>query len=166
MTYGVCAYRRLFAFPASAWLIFATASEAAWRRRRTPVPLMKRSSKSGLSLTAVVVALTGAAPVFSGQNPNEGGLLLQQCEAMLSGTAEIEGRMRCENTIRSTLRTIDWIKQENPNMRPTYCAPGEVSIAEGAKLYVAYVNPHPSTIHMPAEHALIQAREAAYPCRP
>jgi hypothetical protein len=127
---------------------------------------MKLSSKGGASLVALAVALMSAEPALSAQNPDEGGVLLQQCEAMLSGTAEIEARIKCENTIRSTLRTIDWIKQENPKMRPTYCAPGEVSIAEGAKLYVAYVNTHPSTIHVPAEHALIQALEAAYPCRP
>jgi hypothetical protein len=117
-------------------------------------------------LIAVAVALADAGPVLSGQNPNEGGMLLQQCEAMLSGRAEIEGRMRCQNTIGSTLRAIDWIKQENPKIKLAYCAPGEVSVAEGAKLYVAYVNTHPSTIHMPAEHVLIQALEAAYPCRP
>jgi Rap1a immunity proteins len=127
---------------------------------------MKLSSKGGVSSVALAVALMSAEPVFSVQNSNEGGVLLKQCEAMLSGTAEIEARMKCENTIRSTLRTIDWIKQENPKMKPTYCAPGEVSIAQGATLYVAYVRTHPSTVHMPAEHALIQALEAAYPCPP
>ena len=45
-----------------------------------------------------------------------------------------------------------------------YCAPGEVSVARAAALYVAYVNAHPEALNMPAEHALILALEAAYPC--
>jgi Rap1a immunity proteins len=129
-------------------------------------PRIKRSSRKGLCLIALFVVLVDAAPALSGQNPNEGGMLLQQCEAMLSGTAEIEARLRCENTVGSTLRAVDWIKQENPKIKLAYCAPGEVSVVAGARLYVAYVNTHPSTIHMPAEQVLIQALEAAYPCRP
>ena len=98
------------------------------------------------------------------QNPIEAGTLLRQCEAMLSGVAEVTARLSCENTIRSTMRAIEQIKLENPGMKIAYCAPGEISVTRGATLYVEYVNAHPETVHTSPEHALILALEAAYPC--
>lgn len=130
------------------------------------MPQMKLPFTPGLILAAVVALLSGAYPASAEENSNDGGALLRQCEAMLSGTAEAEARMTCENTIWSTLRAIEGIEKETPGMKSVYCAPAEVSIAEGARLYVRYVNANPATLHMPAEHILILALKAAYPCQP
>ena len=118
----------------------------------------------GLFLLVGTAVLLSAGLATAQQNSNEGGMLLRQCEAMLSGTAEIAARMTCENTVWSTLRAVEQIKQENSSMKLGYCAPGEISVAQAAKLYVGYVNTHPETLHMPAEHALILALESFYPC--
>ncbi len=115
-------------------------------------------------MIAGAAALLGAGHASADQNVNEAGTLLRQCEAMLSGVAEVTARMSCENTIWSTMRAIEQIKLENPGMKIAYCAPGEISVTQGAKLYAAYVNAHPETVHTSAEHALILALEAAYPC--
>jgi hypothetical protein len=113
---------------------------------------------------AAAFALIGRASAE--QAPNEAHMLLEQCQAMLSGDAEIMARMTCENTIWSTLRAIERVRQDNPDMKPPYCLPGgrEPSIGEAARLYVEYVNTHPETAHMAAEHALILALKASYPC--
>ena len=125
---------------------------------------MKPSHRIGLLLMAGAVALLGTRHASGGENSKEAGTLLRQCEAMLSGEAEITARMNCENTIWSTMRAIEQIKLENPGMKIAYCAPGEVSVTRGATLYVEYVNLHPESVHTSAEHALILALEAAYPC--
>ena len=129
-----------------------------------PVPLTRKWTSPGLLLLIGVGALLNAGPAAAQQNSNEGGMLLRQCEAMLSGTAEIAARMTCENTIWSTLRAVERIKQENSSMKLGYCAPEQISVTQAAKLYVGYVNAHPETLHMPAEHALILALESTYPC--
>jgi hypothetical protein len=128
------------------------------------MPPMKLSPRIGFVAIAWAIALLAPGRVSAGQNPNEASMLLQQCEAMLSGNAEITARMSCENTIWSTLRVVERIKLDNPGMKIAYCAPGEISVTNAATLYVGYVNTHPETVHMPAEHALILALEAAYPC--
>ena len=120
--------------------------------------------RHGPLLFTAAAALLSTRLAVAEQNSNEGGMLLRQCEAMLSGTAEITARMTCENTVWSTLRAVERIKQENPKIQLGYCAPGEISIAQGAKLYVVCVNTHPEAVHMPAEHVLILALEAVYPC--
>jgi Rap1a immunity proteins len=117
-----------------------------------------------VALTAWATTLASAQLSPAAQSPNKAGMLLRQCEAMLSRTAEAPALMTCENTIWSTLRAIEQIKLENPSLKLRYCAPGEVSVARGAALYAAYVNAHPEALNMPAEHALILALEAAYPC--
>ena len=126
---------------------------------------LKLSHRIGFVLIAGAAALVGPGHASGDQNPNEAGTLLRQCEAMLSGVAEITARMSCENTIWSTMRAIEQIKLENPGMKIAYCAPGEISVTRGATLYVEYVNAHPETVHGSAEHALILALEAAYPCQ-
>jgi hypothetical protein len=128
------------------------------------MPQMKLPFMPGLVLSAAVALLSGASPAGSEENPNEGGALLRQCEAMLSGTAEAEARMTCENTIWSTLRAIEGVEKETPGMKSVYCAPAAISIAEGARLYVRYLNATPSALHMPAEHVLILSLKSAYPC--
>src|SRR5262249_47553386 len=109
------------------------------------------------ALIAGVAALAASRSGLAAQSPNAGRVLLQQCEAMLSGTAEITARMTCENTIWSTLRVIEGIRQENPSLKMQYCAPDGISLAQGAALYVKYVRTHPDTLDMPAEHALLRA---------
>jgi len=130
------------------------------------VSAMKRSLRNGFLLiaTATGAALLGAGHASGDQNPYEAGTLLRQCEAMLSGVAELEARVSCENTIRSTMRATEEIKLENPGTKIAYCAPGEIPVTRGATLYVEYVNTHPETVHASPEHALILALEAAYPC--
>ncbi len=126
---------------------------------------MRKPSRCSLVLIAAAVfALIGRASAE--QAPNEAHMLLDQCQAMLAGDAEVMARMTCENTIWSTLRAIERVQQENPQIKPPYCLPGgrEPSIGEGARLYVEYVNTHPETAHMAAEHALILALRASYPC--
>jgi hypothetical protein len=117
------------------------------------------------ALIAGAAALAASRSGLAAQSPNAGRLLLQQCEAMLSGTAESTARMTCENTIWSTLRVIEQIRQDNPSLRLRYCAPDNISLGQGATLYVRYVRTHPDALDMPAEHALLRALEAAYPCR-
>ena len=126
--------------------------------------MMRRRPSPGLLLLVCTAALLSAGRAAGQQNSNEGGMLLRQCEAMLSGTAEIAARMTCENTVWSTLRAVEQIKQENSSMKVGYCAPGQISVAQAAKLYVEYVNTHPETLRIPAEHALILALESFYPC--
>jgi hypothetical protein len=116
----------------------------------------KLSHRIGFVLIAGAAALVGPGHASGDQNPNEAGTLLQQCEAMLSGVAEITARMSCENTIWSTMRAIEQIKLENPGVK--------IAVTRGAALYVEYVRAHPETVHESAEHALILALEAAYPC--
>jgi hypothetical protein len=124
---------------------------------------------AGFLLAVGMVAGTVAAPVIEPASAElktyEPNLLLQQCDAMLSRTAEITGRTACEDTISSALRAIEPREPEDPGTKRVYCAPREISTTQGAALYVEYVNTHPQTARLPAERALIMALKAAYPCQ-
>jgi len=74
--------------------------------------------------------------------------------------------MTRENTICSTLQATDFSKKVDPAFRPPYCKPEgtEISIREGADLFVKYVNEHPALLHDPAEHAVNLSIRSAYPC--
>jgi hypothetical protein len=138
------------------------------RRCRLVIILGRRLSAlwPGADFLLIVgaVAALGTEPASAELKTNEPNILLQQCDAMLSRTAEITGRMACEDTISSTLRAIEQFKQDDPGMKLTYCAPGAISATQGATLYVEYVNTHPETARMLAEQTLILALKAAYPC--
>jgi hypothetical protein len=114
-------------------------------------------------LMMAAVAMSGSIPAAADLNSAE-PLLLQQCDAMLSHTAEITGRIACEDAIASALRAIEETERGDPSLKPAYCAPNEVSATEGAVLYAEYVNTHPETVRLPAERALVLALQAAYPC--
>ena len=126
----------------------------------------KLSHRIGFVLIAGAAALVGAGHASGDQNPNEAGTLLRQCEAMLSGVAEITARMSCENTIWSTLKAMDVSKTVDANFKAPYCKPEgmDISVRQGADIFVRYVNEHPELLRYPAEHAVILAIRSAYPC--
>ena len=127
---------------------------------------MKLSLKCQLPALVTISALWTSGPVCADQSPNGAKALLRQCEAMLSGEAEVEARMTCENTIWSSLQTIEAIEKQDLGTKPIYCAPQKISVVDGARLYVRFVNANPALLDLPAEHVLIQALKAAYPCTP
>jgi Rap1a immunity proteins len=131
---------------------------------------MRRTEIRRPFLVAALVAAAAvlvAGPAWAApQEPNTAEWLLRQCEAYVAEDAENPSRMTCENTIWSTLRAMDFSKKVDPAFKPPYCKPEgtEISIREGADLYVKYVNRHPEVLHEPAEHAVILAIRSAYPC--
>jgi hypothetical protein len=139
-------------------------------------PMMERRMRKSqirlaFPIAAAAILAAGAAllaPVaaWAAQEPNTAETLLQQCEAYVSEDAENQARMTCENTIWSILQAMDYSPKVDPSFKAPYCKPlgTQISIREGADLYVKYVNEHPELLHEPAEHAVIQAIRAAYPC--
>lgn len=121
---------------------------------------------AGAILAAGLAVLSPGTGWAAGQEPNTAETLLQQCEAYVSEDAENQARMTCENTIWSILQAMDYSPKVDPSFKAPYCKPEgtQISIREGADLYVKYVNAHPELLHEPAEHAVIQAIRAAYPC--
>ena len=51
--------------------------------------------------------LLAAAPAAAQQKPNTAEALLQQCQAYVSGNAEVMAEMTCENTIWSVLKSME-----------------------------------------------------------
>jgi hypothetical protein len=116
-----------------------------------------------MAATAVILVAGSAS---AAQQANTVEMLLQQCEAYVSEDAENPSRMTCENTIWSTLQAMDVSRKVDPAFRPPYCKPEgtQISIREGADLFVKYVNEHPELLHDPAEKAVILSIRSAYPC--
>src|SRR5215475_1628627 len=139
---------------------FDPMTECRMRRIRLAFPI---AAAAILSAGAAIVA---PGPARAAQEPNTAETLLQQCEAYVSEDAENQARMTCENTIWSILQAMDYSPKVDPSFKAPYCKPEgtQISIREGADLYVKYVNAHPELLHEPAEHAVIQAIRAAYPC--
>ena len=108
----------------------------------------------------------GAGPAAAEQQPNTAEALLHQCEAYVSGDAEALSRMTCENTIWSTLKAMDVSKTVDPKFKAPYCKPEgmDISVRQGADIFVKYVNEHPDLLRYPAEHAVILAIRSVYPC--
>jgi len=127
---------------------------------------VRRNSTRLPALIVAMAAILAAGSASAAQQPNTAETLLQQCEAYVSEDAENPSRMTCENTIWSTLQAVDFSKKVDPAFRPPYCKPEgtEISIREGADLFVKYVNEHPALLHDPAEHAVILSIRSAYPC--
>jgi hypothetical protein len=128
---------------------------------------MRRSKIRLPGPTAAVAAILAAGPVAAApQAPNTTRELLRQCEAYVAEDAEDTSRMTCENTIWSTLKAMDFSKRLDPAFRPPYCKPEgtEISVRQGADLFVTYVNENPELLQEPAEKAVILAIRHAYPC--
>ena len=104
------------------------------RRNRIRLP-------AAMAATAVILVAGSAS---AAQQANTVEMLLQQCEAYVSEDAENPSRMTCENTIWSTLQAMDVSRKVDPAFRPPYCKPEgtQISIREGADLFVKYVNEH------------------------
>ena len=132
---------------------------------------MTKPSTRLLSLLATAGAVLTAGALGAGraaaeQQPNTAETLLQQCEAYAAGDAEVMSRMTCENTIWSTLKAMDVSKTVDAKFKAPYCKPEgmEISVRQGADIFVKYVNEHPDVLRYPAEHAVILAIRSAYPC--
>ena len=67
--------------------------------------------------------LLAAAPAAAQQKPNTAEALLQQCQAYISGNAEVMAEMTCENTIWSVLKSMGVSKAIAPSFRAPYCKP-------------------------------------------
>jgi hypothetical protein len=110
--------------------------------------------------------LLAAAPAAAQQKPNAAEALLQQCQAYVSGNAEVMAQMTCENTIWSILKAMEASKAIDPSFRAPYCKPEglDLSVERAARIFVEYVNIHPDLLRYPAEHAVLLAFRNAYPC--
>ena len=119
-----------------------------------------------LALLAAITLGFSAARAGAEQQPNTAETLLQQCEAYVAGDAEVMSRMTCENTIWSTLKAMDVSKAVDAKFKAPYCKPEgtDISVRQGADIFVKYVNLHPDVLHYAAEHAVILAIRNAYPC--
>jgi hypothetical protein len=131
-----------------------------------PVPHGITRGHWPLALGACLLLWTASPTLAAPQEPNTAESLLHQCEAFVSEDAEVMSQMTCENTIWTTLKAMDFSKTIDPAFRPPYCKPSgqEISVREGAELFVKYVNEHPEVLHEPAEHAVILAIRSVYPC--
>ena len=109
--------------------------------------------------------LLAAAPAAA-QKPNTAEALLQQCQAYVSGNAEVMAQTTCENTIWSILKAMEASKAIDPSFRAPYCKPEglDLSVERAARIFVEYVNIHPDLLRYPAEHAVLLALRNAYPC--
>ena len=132
---------------------------------------MTKTSARLLSLLAtagavLIAGALGAGRAAAEQQPNTAETLLQQCEAYAAGDAEVMSRMTCENTIWSTLKAMDVSKAVDAKFKAPYCKPEgtDISVRQGADIFVKYVNLHPDVLHYAAEHAVIMAIRNAYPC--
>ena len=110
--------------------------------------------------------LLAAAPAAAQQKPNTAEALLQQCQAYISGNAEVMAEMTCENTIWSVLKSMEVSKAIAPSFKAPYCKPEglELSVNWAAQIFVEYVNSHPDLLHYPAERAVLLALRNSYPC--
>jgi hypothetical protein len=111
-----------------------------------------------------IVAFVGTS--FAQEEPNSARVLADQCTAYLSGSAEPPARITCENTILSTLRTIEALPSIDLEFKPLFCfrdgsAP---SARQAAQIFEKYVRDHPDMLSQPAELVVISAMKDAYPC--
>jgi Rap1a immunity proteins len=130
---------------------------------KNPTRLLSLTAAAGI---AVIVGTLVAGRAAAEQQPNTAEALLHQCEAYVSGDAEALSRMTCENTIWSTLKAMDVSKTVDPKFKAPYCKPEgmDISMRQGADVFVKYVNEHPDVLRYPAEHAVILAIRSVYPC--
>ena len=130
---------------------------------KNPTRLLSLLAAAGI---AVIAGTLVAGRAAAEQQPNTAEALLHQCEAYVSGDAEALSRMTCENTIWSTLKAMDVSKTVDPKFKAPYCKPEgmEISVRQGADIFVKYVNEHPDVLRYPAEHAVILAIRSVYPC--
>ena len=128
-----------------------------------PTRLLPLLSATGAVLMAGIL---GTGTAAAEQQPNTAETLLHQCQAYVSGDAEALSRMTCENTIWSTLKAMDVSKTVDPKFTAPYCKPEgmDISVRQGADIFVKYVNEHPDVLRYPAEHAVILAIRSVYPC--
>ena len=114
----------------------------------------------------VAGTLLAAAPAAAQQKPNTAEALLQQCQAYVSGNAEVMAEMTCENTIWSVLKSMEVSKAIAPSFKAPYCKPEglELSVNWAAQIFVEYVNSHPDLLHYPAERSVPLARRNSCPC--
>ena len=115
---------------------------------KNPTRLLPLLAAAGI---AVIAGTLVAGRAAAEQQPNTAEALLHQCEAYVSGDAEALSRMTCENTIWSTLKAMDVSKTVDPKFKAPYCKPEgmEISVRQGADLFVKYVNEHPDCYAIP-----------------
>jgi hypothetical protein len=118
------------------------------------------------SLAMCLQILTPIGTASAQQEPNTARVLLDQCTAYLSGHAEAPARITCENTILSTLRTIEALPSIGLEFKPPFCFRGgsAPSARQAAQIFEKYVRGHPDMLSQPAELVVISAMKDAYPC--
>jgi hypothetical protein len=86
------------------------------------------------------------------------------CSKLASGELgktldEAAYRGQCEGMVETLIVLGSHLQS---NMR--FCVPGEVTIQQGLKVFVSFLNANPSLLHRPADVLAIEAFRAAWPC--
>src|SRR6516162_6243495 len=88
--------------------------------------------------------LLAAAPAVAQQKPNTAERLLQQCQAYVSGNAEVMAQMTCENTIWSILKAMEASKSDRFELQGALLqAPGPRALGRAGSPDLRRIRQHP-----------------------